>query len=219
MAYDNSGRAERARQTRARVIAAAGASFVESGYAATTIRGIAQDAGVSPETVYKTFRNKATLLKAVYDVALAGDGEPIPMSERPEFQAGRLAADPVAAAVAYGQRAGWLSERIAPLLRVVVASRGADPELDAFAATTDAERLVGATMAVTHWAEHGWLKAGLTPERARDTVWMLISPAVFLLLDERGWSLAEYAQWLADALLGTVLTDIRPLTPGNQLGP
>jgi hypothetical protein len=61
VAYNNSARQARAQQTRRAVLIAAALAFLEHGYAGTTIRGVAEAAGVSPETVYKTFRNKVTL--------------------------------------------------------------------------------------------------------------------------------------------------------------
>ena len=47
------------------------------------------------ETVYKTFGNKAGLLKAVFDIAVVGDDEPVPMVERDDIQ--RVIAEPDAA--------------------------------------------------------------------------------------------------------------------------
>src|SRR6516225_1423420 len=80
--YDSSRRQAQARQTRAATLAAARARFLDHGYAATTIGQIAADAGVSVETVYKAFANKAGLLKAIFDVAIVGDDEPIPLEQR-----------------------------------------------------------------------------------------------------------------------------------------
>jgi len=46
----------------------------------------------------------------------------------------------------------------------------------------------------------GALRENLTVERAADIVWTLNSSDVYLLLiEERGWSPAEFEQWLADA--------------------
>ena len=47
---------------------------------------------MSSETVQKGFGTKAALAKAVYDVTLVGDDEPVPLRERPEFVA--IAAEP-----------------------------------------------------------------------------------------------------------------------------
>jgi AcrR family transcriptional regulator len=81
-AYDSSRRQAQARQTRVAILDAARVQFLERGYAATTIGDIAAAVGVSVETVYKAFGNKAGLLKAMFDVAIVGDDAPIPFQER-----------------------------------------------------------------------------------------------------------------------------------------
>ena len=90
--YDSSRRQAHARERRAAVLRAALDRFLEQGYSSTTIAQVAGDADVSVETVYKTFGNKAGLLKAVFDVAVAGDDEPVPMVERDDIQ--RVIAEP-----------------------------------------------------------------------------------------------------------------------------
>jgi AcrR family transcriptional regulator len=205
MAYDNSSRAAAAGATRTKVLAAARDAFLTTGYAGTTIRAVAEAAGVSQETVYKRFGNKARLLKDVYDVAMAGDEEPVPVADRPEARALRAAPGPAEAAAAYGRLARALTERAGPVMRIVLSARGGDPDLDAFVATVDAERLTGATFAVRDWAARGWLRDGLDADRARDQLWTLNSPAVWLLLGERGWSGADYEAWLAGALRALIL--------------
>src|ERR1700761_2972788 len=87
--YDASGRRERARARRLAVVLAARDLFERDGYRPTTIAAIAAHAGVSAESVYKGFGTKAALAKAVFDLALAGDDEPVPVAERPAMQAVR----------------------------------------------------------------------------------------------------------------------------------
>ncbi|MGV7529729.1 TetR/AcrR family transcriptional regulator, partial [Mycobacterium kansasii] len=65
--YDSTQRRQQAQQNRARVLQAARQRFLAQGYAATKIAEIARDAGVSVETVYKTFATKAGVLKALFD--------------------------------------------------------------------------------------------------------------------------------------------------------
>ena len=205
MPYDNRSRAAAAERTRARVLAAATTAFTETGYAGTTIRAVAEAAGVSQETVYKSFGGKAGLLKSVYDMAMAGDTEPVPIGARAAALAVRDAASPSESAAAYGRMAAELAGRAGPLLRIVLAARSGDADLDEFAATIDAERLTGARVAVSHWASRGWLRDGLDVERAREMPRTLNSPAVWSLLKDRGRSHDDYATWLADTLLLTVL--------------
>ena len=61
-AYDSSRRQEQARQTRRDILRAAHDLFVTHGYGRTTIADVARAAGVSAETIYATYKNKATLL-------------------------------------------------------------------------------------------------------------------------------------------------------------
>src|SRR5215207_10336852 len=77
------GRAEQARATRRRIIAAAASQFVAHGYGATLLDQVAEQAGVAVQTVYFHFGNKRTLLKEALDVAAVGDDEPVPVMERP----------------------------------------------------------------------------------------------------------------------------------------
>ena len=204
--YDNRGRAEQARRTRRRVLAAAHDLLLESGYRATTMSQIAVAAGVSVETVYKAFGTKAALVKEVYDVALVGDDEPVPLRERPEMQALIADPDPAGKLRRYAAVARTLGQRIGPLVSVLLAgARSGDPDLEALAETTDRERLAGVTALVGHLDESGGLRPGLDPDRARDAIWTLISPDVYrMLVVERGWSHDDYERWLADTLVATI---------------
>jgi AcrR family transcriptional regulator len=143
-------------------------SFIERGFGDSTIRQVADDAKVSQETIYKTFGGKAALLKAVYDVSLAGDDNPIPLAERPEAIAVRDARSPAEAATAYSELAQLIASRIEPLLRVLLGSRDTDPALAEFARTTEKERHLGSTFFVRHWATTGW-PATTSPSTTQST--------------------------------------------------
>src|ERR1700752_1713721 len=85
--YDASRRREQARARRLAVVLAARNLFERDGFRPTTIAAIAAHAGVSAESVYKGFGSKAALAKAVFDLVIAGDDEPVPVGERPAMQA------------------------------------------------------------------------------------------------------------------------------------
>jgi AcrR family transcriptional regulator len=204
MAYDNRQRQEAARTTRARIIEAAKAGFLAHGFGGTTIRQFAEDAGVSQETIYKTFGGKAALLKSVYDVTLAGDDEDIPLAGRPEAIAVRDAPSPAAAAASYAELAQLISRRIDPLLRVLLGARDTDRGLAEFARTIDQERHVGSSFYVRQWERNGWLRDDITVEQAIDTVWALNSPQPRWLLLDHGWSDEQYTRWLAGLIRRTI---------------
>jgi AcrR family transcriptional regulator len=170
------------------------------------MRDVAAHAGVSAETVKKAFGTKTALIKAVYDVTLAGDDEPIPMTDRPEIQAVFAATNPRDKLARYAAAARQVGERVGPVLaKLLAAARGGDPELTPFRTTINSERLIGADALVSHLASTGGLRTDLDPDRARDIVWTLNSPEVYeLLVNDRGWSPDEYEQWLARTLADTL---------------
>ena len=92
--YRSDRRAEQATQTRRRVLAAATGLFERQGYAATTVRQVAADAGVAVQTVEASFGSKPRLLKACIDVAIAGDDEAVPVLARDWTESARAAATP-----------------------------------------------------------------------------------------------------------------------------
>src|SRR5512144_29662 len=85
--YDSSHRQAQARQTRLQIAEAARDLFFGRGYAGTTIEAIAERAGVAPETIYATFKNKRNVLSFVFDIAIGGDDEEVRLLDRPDPQA------------------------------------------------------------------------------------------------------------------------------------
>jgi AcrR family transcriptional regulator len=205
--YDNRRREEQALQARRRILAAAYELFLAHGYPGTTIAGVARAAGVSVETVYKSFGSKAALAKKVWDVTLVGDDQPVPLAQRPEFTAMTAEPDPRRMLAGYAAIGRVLLERLGPLQRVILeGAQAGDPELRELLATIDTERLTGATGFVARLAERGALRRGLEPEEARDVLWTLISPEVCrLLVNGRGWSLDRWERWLAGTLAAVLL--------------
>jgi AcrR family transcriptional regulator len=70
--YRSSARTRQREATRAAIVDAATAAFIENGYAATTIAQIAARADVSAETVYAVFGTKRDVLRAAVEQVSAG---------------------------------------------------------------------------------------------------------------------------------------------------
>src|SRR5579859_4048523 len=81
-AYHAPRRAEAAARTRQSIVVSAKDAFERLGWSGTTMRGIADQAGVSLKTVEAAYGSKADLLKATVDYAIAGDLRPIPIIDR-----------------------------------------------------------------------------------------------------------------------------------------
>ena len=201
-------RAEQVRATRHRVLGAARDLFLSRGYHGTTIEAVAQRAAVSPQTVYNVVGGKAALLKAVYDVALAGDDEPVPVGGRPIFAEMAAATDARSCLARYARLGRQMVARAGPLITVIfVAGTGRDRVLRAFADTIEDERRTGTAGMAHHIATRFGLRPGLTEAAAADVLWVLTAPEVAdRFIRRRGWTLDGYEAWLAramaDALVG-----------------
>jgi TetR/AcrR family transcriptional regulator, regulator of autoinduction and epiphytic fitness len=199
-------RQRKAEQTRRRILAAAAGLFTRQGYAATTIQQIAEQADVAWQTVYSVFGTKAAILSAVFDVAVAGDDEPVPVAERPFVQAIGDAADPREKAGIFARHLRESAARTASLLSVIDAAAGTDPEIAALWRTLQDQRLRGMTLAASGFQEQGVLRPGLTVSRAADILSLYVGPWAYrVLVTEGGWSLDEYEAWLADTLYTQLL--------------
>jgi AcrR family transcriptional regulator len=209
--YDSSGREEQARQNRWRVLQCARARFLEQGYAATTIGQIAGDAGVSVQTVYAVFANKAGLLKAVSDVAIAGDDEPVAMVERDFIQSVIRERDASRKLAMYFKKIAGDAVRSSPLQLLARDAAAADPAAADVWAQMRAELLNAMTQFAGNLAETGQLREGLTVEDVRDILWAYHAPELFeLLVMERGWTAERYGEFLTAALRAALLTGKRP---------
>jgi AcrR family transcriptional regulator len=200
-AYESPLRTAQAARTREQIIEAARRAFVRDGYSGTSMAGLAREAGVSRETLYKTFRTKPDLLKAVYDVAVVGDHEAVAVADRPEYTQLLAEQAPDAAARTFGMLSAELVERIGPVLRVL-ADAAHEPDLQDLLDATRAERLEGTRNLLIQLSG---ISAGPALDRAVDVVWTLISPEVALLLtDQRGWTREQYGHWLGEAVAAQV---------------
>jgi AcrR family transcriptional regulator len=202
--YESKTRDEAARQTRRAVLAAAGQLFVAQGYEATTIDQIADRAGVSRPTVFAV-GSKAQLLKLARDIAIAGDDELGAVADRPAFA--DIAAATTAQDVlrAYARVSAHIGRRFGAL-NEVLRERARDPELAELWQVSENERLAGARMVIKAARAKGPLKPGLTPERAAEVLWLLTDVSVQRrLVVERGWSVARFERWYADAMIDLLL--------------
>jgi AcrR family transcriptional regulator len=206
--YTSPIRDEQARKTRQRIVTAADELFRAHGYVGTRLETIAARAGVSVQTVYNAVGGKAAVLKAVYDVTLAGDDEPVPMGQRPAFLAMLEETDARRCLARYARVGREIGERLQPLLAIVLApAAGADKDLAAFAETVENERAAGTQGLAGHVADRFGLRPGLDVEGAADILWTLTSPDVAdRLVHRRGWGWDRFERWIgetmADALLG-----------------
>ena len=188
------------------MVLAARRAFVDHGYGATTLQQIADDAGVSVQTIYATFGNKRTLLEAALDVSIAGDDEPVAVNDREWMHDVFHHPDAATRLAAYAAACRRISGGAADMFAVVQAAAAVDPGLADLAATVDERRRIGARSIIDGLVEIGALRPGLSTAEAVDILWTLNSPAIFqLLVRQSGWSAGRYEQWLAETFQAQLL--------------
>lgn len=205
--YDATRRREQAQENRARVLGAARARFLADGYTATTIPAVASDAGVSVQTVYKAFGNKAGLLKAVFDVAVTGDDQPIPVAERDQIKQIQAEADPRTKLRMYSEYFVQGAQRGVAVELLARDAASGDPAAAAVWDQIQQQRLTGMGQFARHLHAGGHLPAGTAAEEACDILWTFTSPELWdLLVIQRGWTPTRYGHWLAGMLTAALLT-------------
>ena len=206
--YQSPLRQQAARHTRARIRDAAAALFVTQGYAATTMRQVANAAGVAERTVYAAFASKADLFGEVVGVTLTGDELPIAVADRPEFRQALTQRDPRRALELLVDYSTTLLERAGPLIMAGVRSSGADADMRRFDAEGAQATAANARTMAEALVGLGALRSDLEVQQAADVLFALGSPHVHHLLRQLcGWSAEQYRDWLLDILTRTLLAE------------
>lgn len=198
--YDSSIRRARAEESRERVLSEAWKLFRERGYGATTISAVAAAGGVSAESVYKVFGNKAGLLRALHNKALEGTGS-VPAAQRSDLlQAREQDAKKLISGI------GALTAEVAPLVAPVLllirqAAATGQADMVALLEETELSRHERMSQVAGTLAQRGMLRSGLPTEEAADLMWAYTSPALFEdLVIKRGWDPARFGEFVASAL-------------------
>lgn len=214
--YDSTRRRAQARETQREVLRAAHDLFVDQGYGGTTIAQVAKRAGVSPETIYATFKNKATLLHRTWDVTIGGDDEEVAFHERPEVMALRAEPDLAARFMMQARFFTTTARRITPFARAVRGAAASEASAAQMVTEMDRQRLAGLTVMARAAAATGQLK--VTETECRDLIWAMTDGHLWhQLVVERGWSDVQHADWLGRmwvSLLVTVPDQPRARKPG-----
>lgn len=202
--YDNTRRRAAADATRHSVIIAAGETFAEQGYAATTLSEVADAAGVSVETIKKRFGTKRGLLTAWFDSAVAGDeGVAVADSgwveELASVDTFAARVDRAAEAVAATHR------RAATALRVVAAAAHADPDIADWWADERKRRHHDVATIVP--LVLGDVEPATPLDQLVDSIYALSEAHTFLVLtDELGWPDDRYRRWFATQIIQAAST-------------
>ncbi len=200
-------RAEKAAQTRRRVIEAATELFLERGYAPTTMETIADMADVAVETVYSRFRNKATLLEAILEPAIVGADDGRDIFDLPEIDAIRKTPHQHEQ---LGQLAAFsrgILERSHIGHRILASAAASDSTAAEFQRRDTVRRLTGQRRYIDMLLANGPLRPDLTPDTAAATYSALANPNTYaLLVSDCGWTADAFQHWLKESLIRLLLS-------------
>jgi AcrR family transcriptional regulator len=204
--YQSPVRADAARLTRQRIVAAARELLLARGYYGCSIGDIAVRAQVARPTVVAAFGTKAAVLRVVVDQALAGDDEPVPVAQRPWFRPVLEAMTQEQCLAAYAGVCVLLGGRAAGVLEAVRRAADSGPELAEYWAEVQRNRRSGAQLVVDRVRTLGPLRTPLSRSRATDVLWVWNDLSLYnTLVTDCGWSPRVFQRWLAEQMSRSLL--------------
>jgi AcrR family transcriptional regulator len=191
---------ERAEQTRARIMESAYRLFTQQGYEATTMKAVADEAGVAVQTVYFTFHTKAALLMTIESRAVGGEGQEWREQRLRELVEERDPRNVVAL---------WVAASATVLNRITafVALLGANLQMDAASVERRARgRDRWFQMLIDRLVALDALKPGLVPSRALDVARAVLRVEAYEDLTLRwGWTEQGWIEWMTGLLARELL--------------
>lgn len=209
-------REQRALQTRTRIVDAARRLFLQRGYLATTIEGIATEAGVAVATVYQAFGTKQAVLSRVLDSTIVGDTGADPLLARDWVAQAARRRTPARRLAAVVQGAAQVAAATSALKQVMRDAAAADPQVRELI-RQDHERRRRTQRALVELAlgQDAALRPGLTLDRAADAFFLLVSSDGYeLATGVLGWSQDAWQRWLVATLTHQLLDPRATGTPG-----
>ncbi len=190
-------RQERAAVTRRRILEAARILFFRDGYAATTLKAVAAEAGVAVQTVYAVFGSKAAILAELRAlvVSLPEADDAMQKAMRETTVERRLAG------FAHSIRRRW--ELAGDIVKVNEDAARADPGIRAGVEVARDRRQQG-IRAFVHTLK-GNQVAGLDIDRAAAILDALTMHDLYAqLVGIHGWTPDDYEDWLRSQLVSTL---------------
>lgn len=197
-----SRRERQAAGTRREILEAAAKLFAEQGFAATSIKDIAAEAGVAVQTIYSSVGSKAALLRTVLDTMDAQAGVPeqwarIRATEDPREMI-RVGVQIVRAFVDEG--------RVGALRAAMEAAAATEPEIAEVLAEGMRRHKAGTRGLVVYLAQHGHLRPGVSPDRGGAVFATVTHPALWRSLQaEHDWTFDDIEDWMSETLAAQLL--------------
>ena len=189
-----SRRERQAEQTRQEILRAARVLFAERSYSRTSVRDIAEAAGVSAQTVYDSVGKKEALVARLNDL-IDAEADIVALA-----RATAGSDDPAVVVTTSARIARSIVENCGDVVHALVTGAAAEPELEAALVEGHRRHLAGAAMTVGRLQALGALSPSVAPEAAAETMGALCDVQFAMLLrDAYGWSLDRIEEWMGAA--------------------
>jgi AcrR family transcriptional regulator len=184
-------RERKAQLTRDEILRAARHLFAERGYARTSVRDIAQTAGVSAQTVYDSVGSKQALVSSLNDlIDTEADIAGLARAAAESDDASELAAT-------NARITRSILEHCGDIVHALVTGAAAEPELAAVLAEGQRRHVEGAGRIVALLRQLDAL-GSIDPDEAVETLAAITDVRFALVLQESyGWSLDRLESWMA----------------------
>jgi hypothetical protein len=130
-----------------------------------------------------------------------GDDHPIAFGDRSDIQAARAQSDPAALVRAFARIGRDFMERSSAIMHVLATAAHVDPDAAQLMQEIRRQRHTGQSRIVAALSALDALDPELGYSDAADITYAVLSPDVHrILTTERGWTAAQYEQWLIRSL-------------------
>lgn len=198
--YTSSLRAQQAEQTREAILAAARTLFLSLGYRRATVQQIAERAGVNVDTIYHAVGRKPALMRELVETSLSGQSQGVPAQQRAYVQRIREAVTAGDKIDIYAGAITEIQQRMAPIFLALRDASSTDEPCRALWKDISSRRARNMLEFAADLRATGELRDDLDDQQVADIVWSMNAAEYWVLLvDERGWSPAEFQAWISDS--------------------
>ena len=199
--YQSPVRQRQAGDTRRRIVEATRHLLESEGYAGMTIEAIARRAEVSAQSVYGIFKSKTGILVELLDQAAFG------ADYEDSVRQAMSTTDPESRLRFAARIARQIHEAQSVTFDLLRGAGVVAPELAKLEQQREDLRYERQERMITSLGQDASLRPGLDHRTARDILWMLTGRDVYrMLVRERGWTAEKYQDWVADALVQSLLS-------------
>jgi AcrR family transcriptional regulator len=193
-------RARQAEQTRREILRAARDLFALQGYARTSVKEVAERAGVSAQTVYDSVGSKRALVVQLNDQIDEEAGV------RAIADAAHGETDPMAVLAVAPRIIRSILDHCGDIVRAAATGAPSETELGALFTEGELRHRDGCRRIVRRLAELGALRPDRTTEEAVDSLAALTGVAYGLvLIDHLGWSTERIESWMLETCADVLL--------------